>query len=320
MSNYSTVDRESFQKLLASAFVVQQSQMDCQSLPVELERLITRGELDVDGAMHLTVDRTPNVANATGVAIGPPGDEPIAADSMDACFPSFRVRPLEVKTAQFRPRDPWRPVLIILVIALVLLMGWMLDRVTWLGTADTKRPPPLVNAKPDAAPAQPEKNRQADPSPPPPVPPKTRSPEAPSDSLVVYQNGNVIFRLKPSEEVGPSSPKSGETIPDPSQATGEPSAPDPALGSLGKADVRLLQQVEPEYPEAARQQHIHGSVVLEAKVGRDGAVQQLTLISGNSMLATAASDAVRQWRFKPLEQNGRAVQFQTRIKVDFVVP
>jgi hypothetical protein len=119
MSNYSTVDRESFQKLLASAFVVQQSQMDSQSLSaiVEVERLIMRGELDVDGAKHLLVDRTRSVANATGVAIGPPGDEPpTAADSMDGCFASFRVRPLEVKTTLFRPRDPWTPLLVILVI------------------------------------------------------------------------------------------------------------------------------------------------------------------------------------------------------------
>jgi protein TonB len=136
--------------------------------------------------------------------------------------------------------------------------------------------------------------------------------------LVVYQDGKVIFRLKPSEDVGPYTPKSGETIPDPSQAPG--SATDPALGSPRKANVRLLQRVEAEYPEAARQQHIQGRVVLEATVGKDGAVQQLTVISGNSMLATAASDAVRQWRFKPLVQNGRAVQFQTRIKVHFVLP
>jgi protein TonB len=84
--------------------------------------------------------------------------------------------------------------------------------------------------------------------------------------------------------------------------------------------VRLLQSAKPQYPEAAKQQHIQGPVVLEAKVGKDGTVQQLTVISGNSMLATAASDAVRQWRFKPRVQNSRAVQFQTRIKVDFVLP
>jgi hypothetical protein len=72
MSNYSTVDRESFQKLFASAFAVQQSQIDTQSLSaiVEIERLIARGELDASGAMHLIADRTRNVANATGVAIG----------------------------------------------------------------------------------------------------------------------------------------------------------------------------------------------------------------------------------------------------------
>ena len=46
--------------------------MDSQSLSaiVEVQRLIAKGELDVDGAMHLIVDCARNVANATGVAIG----------------------------------------------------------------------------------------------------------------------------------------------------------------------------------------------------------------------------------------------------------
>ncbi len=52
MSNYSITDREFLQTLLANAFVVQQSQMDSQSLSaiVEAQRLTTRGEVDVDGA------------------------------------------------------------------------------------------------------------------------------------------------------------------------------------------------------------------------------------------------------------------------------
>ena len=192
----------------------------------------------------------------------------------------------------------------------------MVSRVAPLGTADTtKGPPPLVGAKPDAVPAQPQENKQGDPSLPPPVRPKAKSPEAPSENLVVYQDGKVIFPLKPSQDVDPSSVKSGETT-----ARSEPSATDPALGFSGKTNLQVLQRVEPEYPEAARQQHIQGQVVLEAYVGKDGAVQQLTVISGNSMLATAASDAVRQWRFKPFVQNGRAGEFQTRIKVHFVLP
>jgi putative methionine-R-sulfoxide reductase with GAF domain len=72
MSAHSTLDRESFQNLLASAFVVQESLMDAQSgsALVELLHVVMAGELDVNGATHLIVERARNVANATGVAIG----------------------------------------------------------------------------------------------------------------------------------------------------------------------------------------------------------------------------------------------------------
>src|SRR4030088_717167 len=72
MSHFSTLDRESFQKFLANAYAVQQSQVDSQSLSaiVEIQRLIAKGDLDVDGTLHLIVDRTQDVANASGVAIG----------------------------------------------------------------------------------------------------------------------------------------------------------------------------------------------------------------------------------------------------------
>ena len=68
MNNNPTVNRESFQKLLASAFVVQQSQIDSQlrSVICELRRLITTGELDEDGAIHLR-----RAVNVNGVAMGP---------------------------------------------------------------------------------------------------------------------------------------------------------------------------------------------------------------------------------------------------------
>jgi putative methionine-R-sulfoxide reductase with GAF domain len=71
MSTRSSLDRESFQKLLASAFSLQESAMDAQSLSalLELQRSIATGEPDVDRAMHLVADRARNVANATGIAI-----------------------------------------------------------------------------------------------------------------------------------------------------------------------------------------------------------------------------------------------------------
>ena len=71
MSTHSSLDRESFQELLASAFTVQESGMDAQSLSalLELEKSIATGEPEVDRAMHLVAHRARNVANATGIAI-----------------------------------------------------------------------------------------------------------------------------------------------------------------------------------------------------------------------------------------------------------
>src|ERR1700675_4943463 len=68
MSSRPTLDRESFQQLLATAFAVQGSRGDRQSLSanVELQGLIAKGELDGAGVMHLIVDRARNVAHATG--------------------------------------------------------------------------------------------------------------------------------------------------------------------------------------------------------------------------------------------------------------
>jgi hypothetical protein len=72
MSSRSTLDREAFQQLLASVFAVQESRMNNQSLSaiMNVQRLVTSGRLDVDGAMHLIAESARNVANATGAAIG----------------------------------------------------------------------------------------------------------------------------------------------------------------------------------------------------------------------------------------------------------
>src|SRR5579864_1082479 len=71
MSTHSTVDRDTFQQLLASAFAVQESQVNRQSLSavMEVQRMLGNGDLDVDGAMHRLVESARNAANATGVAV-----------------------------------------------------------------------------------------------------------------------------------------------------------------------------------------------------------------------------------------------------------
>jgi GAF domain-containing protein len=72
MNSQSTFDRETFQRLLASAFAVQESQIDRESLSAILavQRSVASGKLDVGGAMHSVVESARTVANASGVAIG----------------------------------------------------------------------------------------------------------------------------------------------------------------------------------------------------------------------------------------------------------
>ena len=72
MNSQSTVDRETLQRLLASAFAVQESQIDRESLSaiLEVQRAVASGKLDVGGAMHCIVKSARTVANASGVAIG----------------------------------------------------------------------------------------------------------------------------------------------------------------------------------------------------------------------------------------------------------
>jgi len=43
-------------------------------------------------------------------------------------------------------------------------------------------------------------------------------------------------------------------------------------------------------------------------------------VSGDSQLASAANDAVRQWKFKPFFRNGSPEEFQTQITVTFRLP
>lgn len=81
----------------------------------------------------------------------------------------------------------------------------------------------------------------------------------------------------------------------------------------------LIRRVEPIYPPLARTARIQGSVVLEAIIGRDGAMQHLQVLSGHPMLAPAAVEAVRQWRYRPYILNEEAIEVETQITVNFIL-
>ncbi len=81
----------------------------------------------------------------------------------------------------------------------------------------------------------------------------------------------------------------------------------------------LAHPVDPNYPLLAREMKVQGAVVLDALIGRDGTIQNLKIVSGPTILANAAMEAVRQWRFKPYYQQGEAVETAARITVNFTI-
>ncbi len=82
----------------------------------------------------------------------------------------------------------------------------------------------------------------------------------------------------------------------------------------------LLHTVNPVYPAEALAKKLHGPVVLQARVGRDGSVEDLKIVRGYFVLAQAAIAAVKQWRFRPYIVNGHAAATQTVITVNFSYP
>ena len=82
-------------------------------------------------------------------------------------------------------------------------------------------------------------------------------------------------------------------------------------------EANLIHDVTPQYPPEAGRARIEGTVVLLATIGADGSVKDVRVESGLPILAQAAIDAVRQWRYKPYMIDGQPVEVDSRITINF---
>jgi periplasmic protein TonB len=83
------------------------------------------------------------------------------------------------------------------------------------------------------------------------------------------------------------------------------------------SEALLINRVEPVYPKIAMLTGTQGAVKLHAIIARDGSIESLTVISGPPLLAGAAVDAVKRWRYRPYYLNGEPVEVETFITVNF---
>jgi len=89
------------------------------------------------------------------------------------------------------------------------------------------------------------------------------------------------------------------------------------LVSQGISVGLLIHKVQPIYPESARSNRVQGTVTLRAMIGKDGRIENLTPISGPKELIPAAVGAVQQWRYKPYFFQGKPVEVETQVVVNF---
>ena len=87
--------------------------------------------------------------------------------------------------------------------------------------------------------------------------------------------------------------------------------------SQGVSKGLLVYRIDPPYPVLARQAHIQGTVVLTALIDKEGIIQNLQVVSGHPLLAPAAIEAVKHWRYKPFLLDGQPVGVETTVTVNF---
>lgn len=137
------------------------------------------------------------------------------------------------------------------------------------------------------------------------------------DSHHIVRAGNNAVRV----ELPNSGPSTTREWAKPQAST--TSQPTPIAGAQIRmsADTShvLVHPVQPSYPMLARQMKVQGAVVLQALIGADGTIQNLSVLSGPAILASAAQEAVRQWRFKPYLQNGVPSETEAKITVNFTI-
>ncbi len=82
--------------------------------------------------------------------------------------------------------------------------------------------------------------------------------------------------------------------------------------------AKLITAPPPVYPTGARNAGVSGEVLLNVTIGKDGSVTAVDVARGDAVLAPAAEDAVRRWKYQPTLLNGQPAEVVTQVSVNFI--
>ncbi|HYM77336.1 MAG TPA: TonB family protein [Candidatus Dormibacteraeota bacterium] len=219
-----------------------------------------------------------------------------------------------------------------LLVALVLLLGALAavlikDRQFWFGSEQT-----IIDAGEVAQPAAASQTASRAPAVPATSPAvhaakkqvaaaKTLAPSKPVETPAITTNRTLLPPLDVEVVAGDTHhklrPGSNATKLEIARAGSAPAKQ--AAPATNAAERERIADAAPVYPQLAQHMNVQGSVILQALIGADGTIQNLRVMSGPAILTTAAQQAVREWRFKPVLQNGQAVETRATITVNFTI-
>lgn len=128
--------------------------------------------------------------------------------------------------------------------------------------------------------------------------------------LLLFSNGLAAKSDSSQEPAKPAAPPQEKTA---------PAVPSRIRVGGQVESAKLVHKVQPKYPKEAKKNHIEGKVRLEAVIGVDGRLKEIKVISGDPILATAATAAVKKWRYRPTIVEGQPVQVVTEIDTNFAL-
>jgi periplasmic protein TonB len=137
--------------------------------------------------------------------------------------------------------------------------------------------------------------------------PKTKTPAQSEESAPQLSSSSADASANDSNLSGLMSVS--PTLPKPSLAT--------VKVSQGVSQGLVIKRVQPKYPAAALAVHAQGAVDIDATIDKEGNVTNVKVLKGDAILAHAAVEAVRQWRYKPYYLDGQPVEIETQITVNF---
>ena len=143
---------------------------------------------------------------------------------------------------------------------------------------------------------------------------------------MIYRDGQAIVSQATSSPTGSrTAPMTPAAETERLEETANPLSKTPTRGQKGDSGETftggtLLHRVAPAYPPEALAARLEGDVVLQGVIGKDGAVREVRVVSGDPRLVDAATDAVRHWRYDPFRSHGEAVDMLSTLTVHFRLP